>query len=104
MEVIRTIARLESAIDAAVMQLSTSDDDETVAKTSKQLAEMCRRAQYKFGACRTNALSNLRDEGWSLADMSQEFGISRARLSAMINREERRDLRKEDQKKQRRRS
>ena len=66
------------------------------------LAERCRGAQYEFGERRTEALISLReDEDWSLADMKAEFGISRARLSAMINREDRADRRRESQKKYR---
>lgn len=98
----RAAARLDQAIVDALTALDNESQLVLKARVAKMLAERCRGAQYEFGERRTEALIALREEeDWSLADMKAEFGISRARLSAMINREERAERRKEDQKKYR---
>lgn len=64
------------------------------ARVAQQLSDMMRHAAELFAEQRSSALVELRDAGWSLADMRAEFGIARARLSQLINREEYRSSRR----------
>jgi len=90
----RTVGTFAAAIERAVVQLERGKDPVGRAKAAQELALLCRDAAGTFGNVRTEALAELREAGWSLADMANEFGIARARLSQIINREDYKQYRK----------
>jgi hypothetical protein len=81
----KTARALERAIAQAVRQLE-NELPSARAKASEDTIRVLREGLELLGAVRTDALIEMRGEGWSLADMREEFGISRARLSQIINR------------------
>lgn len=90
-----SIKAVERAVASAIAQLEADHNYVRKARTSEALSNMMRTAAEQFAEQRSAALVELRDEGWSLADMKVEFGIARARLSQLINREDYRRSRKE---------
>lgn len=78
--------RLRQLISQIEEELDTADNL-VRARIAHQLVEECRRAQEVFGESRTSALQNLRDEGWSLGDLAEEFQITRARVSQIACRD-----------------
>lgn len=90
----RSVPPLTKQLTAMVDALERDTDQVRRARTAEQVIDLLRQTAKEVGDQRTAALMALRDEGWSLADMKEEFGIARARLSQVINREEYRAQRK----------
>lgn len=82
------VTTLARALEAAVDALEDDLDQVRRARTAETMIDLLRQAAREVGDQRTAALMGLRDEGWSLADMKAEFGIARARLSQIINRDD----------------
>lgn len=84
----RAAIAVEEAIDRAIETLEQERDPFTRARVAMSLVERMRRAQEEFGDQRTVAFLILREEyDCSLADLSREFGIARARAAQIINRD-----------------
>lgn len=92
---IKAVALFERAVAQAIALLERDPHQVRRAKNAEKLANLARDAMERFGEQRSAALTQLRDDGWSLADMREEFGIARARLSQLINRDSYRQGRKE---------
>jgi hypothetical protein len=90
----RAALLLEQAIVRAIDTLEWERDPLLRARVAHELAERMRLAQEEFGDQRTAAFWQLRDEGWSLADMKEEFGIARARAAQIINRDSYKDAKR----------
>jgi hypothetical protein len=97
----RTLIATQNALQRALDALEAEPNPVKRARFAESLALMCRNASGEFGALRTGALAELREQGWSLSDMSKEFGIARARLSQIINRDDYKEYRREYRKKRR---
>lgn len=90
-----TIKQMLTAIQHTIDALNADDDPIRRAKVAIELTNIARTAQEQFAEERSSALVELRDAGWSLGDMKVEFGLARARLSQIVNRDTYRDSRKE---------
>lgn len=89
------VSTTEQSLTRTVERLRNDKNAVRRARSAGQLADFLRTMSGEFGDVRTEALTELRDAGWSLADMSVEFGIARARLSQIINRETYREYRRD---------
>lgn len=88
------IKAVESAVAQAIALLEADTNLVRRARNADALSEFIRVAAEQFAEQRSGALVELRDNGWSLSDLSAEFGIARSRLSQLINRESYREGRR----------
>ena len=79
--------KLTALVDELSGELDKMDDQLVRSLTAAELAEICRRAQEVFGEQRTAGFVALRDEGWSLGDLADEFGLTRARIAQVACRD-----------------
>lgn len=86
---------MDRAVASAIALLAADTNPVRRARVANLLSDRMRKAAEQFAEVRSGALVELRDDGWSLADMKAEFGIARARLSQIVNRETYRQARKE---------
>jgi len=78
------VALVELAVDRLVA--ATDRDAVLRAAASIGVDEVLRRAMFRLADLRADAFVQLRKDGWSLSEMAEEFGISRARCSQIIER------------------
>ena len=79
--------RLAAAIDAVAGLLGEMDDQLLRARIAERLGEQAKLAESLFAAERTAAFDALRGEGWSLGDLADEFGLTRARVAQIACRD-----------------
>ena len=89
------VVAFDKHLEQAFVRLAAEKNPIRRAQAAGIIAERLRSESARFGEVRTEALIELRESGWSLADMSAEFGIARARLSQIINRSEYRQYRRD---------
>ncbi len=86
----------ESAYERVIWELESEVDTVTKAKIAAKLADQVKSAQAAFGSLRTDAFWEMRERlDYSLADMAEEFGITRARAAQLLHREEYRERARE---------
>lgn len=86
----------EDAYKRVFWELEHEDDPVMKTKVAGILSTRCRGWQSAFGEHRTVGLWSCRDDlDMSLADMAEEFGITRARAAQLLYREEYREKAKE---------